>query len=105
MMDDPRMYQVSVPLQSGNSGGALVNSMGEVVGVTTSKLNAVAMLNWKGELPENVNYAIKSAYVKALIESIQCHDKRHPLLPSHEASLEVHAENITQSVVRILCYQ
>ena len=38
--NDPRVYQVSVPLQGGNSGGPLINMRGEVVGVVASKLSA-----------------------------------------------------------------
>ena len=65
--DDPRLYQISVPVQSGNSGGPLLNSKGEVIGMVISKLNAAALLHWTGDLPQNVNYAIKSAYIRPLM--------------------------------------
>ncbi|MEM7251008.1 MAG: trypsin-like peptidase domain-containing protein [Pseudomonadota bacterium] len=61
--DDARFYQISVPVQSGNSGGPLFNMNGEVVGVVTAKLNAVAVLNSSGDLPQNVNYALKGDLV------------------------------------------
>ncbi len=61
--DDVRYYQISVPLQPGNSGGALFNSEGDVVGLTTSRLNEEAV----GTSIENVNYAIKVAYVTNLL--------------------------------------
>ncbi len=38
--DDPRTYQMSVPVQAGNSGGPLINQQGAVMGVVASKLNA-----------------------------------------------------------------
>ena len=68
--DDPRYFQISVPVQPGNSGGALCNSNGEVVGVVAAKLSASTALKTSGALPENVNYAIKSSYLLALFESI-----------------------------------
>jgi S1-C subfamily serine protease len=58
--------QITVPLQPGNSGGALFNMNGEIVGVVTSKLSAAAALT-TGALPENVNYAVK---VKAVMEAV-----------------------------------
>lgn len=60
MLDDPRTYQISVPVQAGNSGGPLLNKQGEVVGVVAAKLNAAQVFNWTGDLPQNVNYAVKS---------------------------------------------
>ena len=54
-------YQITVPIQPGNSGGALFNQYGNVVGVTSSGLNKV--------IADNVNYAIKTIYLLNLIES------------------------------------
>ncbi|MEO6182584.1 MAG: trypsin-like peptidase domain-containing protein [Verrucomicrobiota bacterium] len=39
--DDARYFQINVPVQPGNSGGALVDERGKVVGVVSAKLNAV----------------------------------------------------------------
>ena len=54
-------YQITVPIQPGNSGGALFDQYGNVVGVTSSRLNKA--------IAENVNYAIKTIYLLNLIES------------------------------------
>ena len=59
---DITMYQISVPIQSGNSGGALFDYDGNLVGVTSAGLNRDYFNS------ENVNYAIKSSYLKNLIE-------------------------------------
>ena len=67
--DDPRTYQISVPVQAGNSGGPLFNMSGEVVGVVTSKLSAAKMYQWTGDLPQNVNYAVKAQYVDVLFNT------------------------------------
>jgi S1-C subfamily serine protease len=68
--DDARYFQISVPVQPGNSGGALVDERGNVVGVVSAKLNAAAALAASGELPENVNYAVKSSFLLGFLESV-----------------------------------
>lgn len=65
--DDPRIVQISVPVQAGNSGGPLLNMKGEVVGLISAKLSAVQVLKATGDLPQNVNYAIKGRYVEGLL--------------------------------------
>ena len=68
--DDPRFFQISVPLQPGNSGGALVDARGNVVGIVSAKLDANAALLTSGALPENVNYAVKSSFLLNLLNSV-----------------------------------
>ena len=65
---DKTHYQISVPIQPGNSGGALVNEDGVVVGVTSSALDEIRTALAIGTLPQNVNYAIKSRYVVEMLE-------------------------------------
>ena len=67
--DDRRYFQVSVPVQPGNSGGALVDERGNVVGVLAAKLSARAALATSGVMPENVNYAVKSTCLLRFLES------------------------------------
>jgi S1-C subfamily serine protease len=64
--DDPRFLQISTPIQPGNSGGPLFNDSGNIVGLTTSKLNGNAI----GTSVENVNYAIKSSYLANLMNML-----------------------------------
>jgi uncharacterized protein len=68
--DDPRYFQISLPVQPGNSGGPLVDSRGNVVGVIAGKLSAGAGLATSGALPENVNDGVKSSFLMALLESL-----------------------------------
>ena len=68
--DDPRYFQISVPVQPGNSGGALVDERGNVIGIVSAKLDASVALAATGALPENVNYAIKSSLLLSFLESV-----------------------------------
>ena len=67
--DDPTMFQITVPIQPGNSGGPLFNEKGEVIGITTASLslNAVKSL---GANPQNINYAVKASFVNNLLGTI-----------------------------------
>jgi len=60
--DDPRCFQISVPVQPGNSGGPLCKEDGSVIGMIVQRLNDKYIYEYFGTLPQNVNYAIKSSY-------------------------------------------
>ncbi len=64
--DDQRFFQISAPIQSGNSGGPLINRQGEVIGIVTSGLGGMSET---GEIPQNIGFALKFHYVKALVDS------------------------------------
>lgn len=99
MQDDPRLYQISVPVQSGNSGGPLLNSNGEVVGLVTAKLSAAQVYRWTGDIPQNVNYAVKVRYLRSLVRRS---DASGDDLPAISDSLQNHAARIGPSVVLVI---
>ena len=70
IQDDVKQFQISVPVQPGNSGGALVDERGNVVGVVTAQLNQEAALESTGTLAQNVNYAVKSSYLLSFLEAV-----------------------------------
>jgi S1-C subfamily serine protease len=57
-------------VQPGNSGGALVDERGNVVGVVAAKLSARVAVAESGTLPENVNYAVKSSFLLGFLEAV-----------------------------------
>lgn len=56
---DVSLYQISAPIQPGNSGGPLFDNKGNLVGIVNAKHTGA----------ENVGYAIKTSYLRNLIES------------------------------------
>jgi S1-C subfamily serine protease len=57
---DAALMQISAAIQGGNSGGPLVSTNGNVVGVVVSTINAKQILESSGRLAQNINYAVKS---------------------------------------------
>ena len=66
--NDIRIYQISAPVQPGNSGGPILDSSKNVLGIVTSKLNAIAIAKATGDLTQNVNFAIKNSILKSVLE-------------------------------------
>ena len=58
-MGDVSAYQVSAPIQHGNSGGPLFDGNGDVVGIVNAKHNKA----------DNAGYAIKSPYMRIFIQN------------------------------------
>jgi len=68
--DDPRYFQISVPVQPGNSGGPLVDECGNVVGAVTARLNDRTTYEASGALPQNVNCAVKDGLVYSFLSGV-----------------------------------
>jgi uncharacterized protein len=66
---DDKNIQISAPIQPGNSGGPVLGQDGAVVGVVVSTLDAIKFANAMGELPQNVNFAVSLAAVRALLKA------------------------------------
>ncbi|MCY4395630.1 MAG: serine protease [Rhodospirillaceae bacterium] len=64
-----RMIQISAPVQKGNSGGPVLDSAGNVVGVVVSKLDALRIARATGDIPQNVNFAVSAGTARAFLDS------------------------------------
>lgn len=64
------VLQMTTPVQSGNSGGPLLDGGGNIVGVVVSKLDAVRVAELAGDIPQNVNFAITA---NALVNFLEAH--------------------------------
>jgi serine protease Do len=69
--DDTRFLQISAPVQPGNSGGPLLDKSGNVIGVVSGKLNATKTAEISGDIPQNVNFAVKASAAAMFLEMSQ----------------------------------
>ncbi len=63
------VFQVTVAIQPGNSGGPLLTEDGRVVGVITSTAAAIPFFRATGSLPQGVNWAVKADPAKQLFDA------------------------------------
>jgi len=99
--DDTRALQFTAPTQSGNSGGPLLDSDGRVVGVVSAKLNAVRVHEMTGDIPQNVNFAIKAALARSFLDAAGVDCQSRPPGPARLAT-DIAAE-ARDFVVKIEC--
>jgi hypothetical protein len=62
-VDGLKLLQTTAPISPGNSGGALINLAGEVIGVTRLSLTSVRQ---NATVSQNLNFALPSNYVREL---------------------------------------
>ncbi len=70
LRDNPNNFQISAPVQPGNSGGPLLDSQANIIGVVVSKLNAARIAEMTGgDIPQNVNFAVKGTEALAFLRA------------------------------------
>ncbi len=102
--DDPRYFQISVPVQPGNSGGALVDERGNVIGIVSAKLDAAVALAASGALPENVNYAVKSSLLLSFLEAVPDVDAKLKAPNTAHEKFEELVKSAQDAAVLVLIY-
>ena len=96
-----RIFQVSIPIQPGNSGGPLLNSKGEVIGVINAGLDDIAMLIRTRAIPQNVNYAVKSSFLLPSLDNLKGFTSQKKPMPAQQVEL---IEEAKKAVVLVMCY-
>ncbi len=96
--NDASMYQITAPIQPGNSGGPLMNDEGQVIGIVTARLS-------KKLDSENVNFAIKSNVARLFLDgnntSYQVDDSSSWMTPGTEKI----AKKSKGAIVQVICKQ
>ena len=65
----PNMFQISVVLQTGNSGVPLFNRQAELIGLAMTA-SEVRRMGPSGAVPPNVSFAVKSKHLRKLLANI-----------------------------------
>ena len=71
--DDPREFQLTAPVQPGNSGGPLLDMNGNIAGVIVAKLDALLIAAEMDDIPQNINFAIKGRIAVDFLEAQDIH--------------------------------
>jgi S1-C subfamily serine protease len=66
---DASRFQISAPIHKGNSGGPILDQRGQVIGIVTSKLNALAVQKRMGDLPQNISFGVKGEVAQRFLEA------------------------------------
>lgn len=64
LRSEKRQFRMTAPVQPGNSGGPLLDNEGRVIGIVTSKLNAMRIATETGDIPQGMNFAIKASTLR-----------------------------------------
>ena len=99
--NDLRLYQISVPVQPGNSGSPLLDMQGNIKGIVVAVLDSFITLKATGKLPQNVNYAIKSSYIQALLDSVPEASDNLRKPQNKKLPFEKVVDNVKGSIVKI----
>lgn len=100
---DVRYVQLTAPIQPGNSGGPLLDRSGLVLGVVVASLDAIAVAEATGGIPQNVNFAVKGAVAQSFL-SIHDIDYREAA-PGREKRREAIAEEAQKHTVLVECWK
>jgi S1-C subfamily serine protease len=103
LRDDSRYIQISAAVQPGNSGGPALDGSGRVMGVIVSKLNALAFANITGDIPQNVNFAIKVSTLTGFLEAHKISYESDSA--AHELSNTQRAERAEASSAQLECWK
>jgi S1-C subfamily serine protease len=99
--NDPRRIQISAPIQPGNSGGPLLDQTGNIIGVVVTKLDAGKVAEALGDIPQNVNFAIKGSEVVAFLA-------RHKITSNAGSAVRLPTEEVAAAAlsftVQIICH-
>ena len=101
MHDNPRHLQISAPVQPGNSGGPLLDQSGNVIGVIVAKLDAATAASLLGDIPQNVNFAIKGREAVSFLARSRVTPAFAP--PSPKQSTEAVAAAAAAFTLQVVC--
>jgi S1-C subfamily serine protease len=65
--NDQNVFQITAPVQAGNSGGPVLDSRGTVVGVVVATLDPIKLQKYAGVIPQNVNFAIQGKVAREFV--------------------------------------
>jgi S1-C subfamily serine protease len=81
-------FQFSAEVHRGNSGGPVIAADGSVIGIVTHKVNSLRVAEELKELPQNVNFGLKSSKILEFLNANGIEAKRQAL--NHQMVVRPH---------------
>jgi S1-C subfamily serine protease len=97
--DNSSQFQLDAAMQSGNSGGPIYDSGGNIVGVVVAKINKRTF----GDFVENMNFGIKASTVRQFLMSSGLPSKKSE--QTEEKSTQQLAEIAKNQALMVVCLQ
>jgi S1-C subfamily serine protease len=101
--NDQGLFQITAPVQGGNSGGPVLDNRGTVVGVVVSTLDPIKMQKYAGVVPQNVNFAIQGALARDFVRKSVGKVAIDEDTAAHELSTTTIAGYATEITFQVLC--
>ena len=65
---DRGLFQLSAPIQPGNSGGPVIDANGALIGVVAAKLDELKLADATGVFPQNINFAVPVTILQSFLD-------------------------------------
>jgi S1-C subfamily serine protease len=65
---DRGLFQLSAPIQPGNSGGPVIDADGALIGVVAAKLDELKLADATGVFPQNINFAVPVTILESFLD-------------------------------------
>jgi S1-C subfamily serine protease len=65
---DRGLFQLSAPIQPGNSGGPVIDADGALIGVVAAKLDELKLADATGVFPQNINFAVPVTILQSFLD-------------------------------------
>lgn len=98
------LIQISAPVQQGSSGGPVLDSHGEVVGVVVGKADAIRVAKVTGDILQNVNFAVSVGTLQAFLDANRI-DYRRASFFSLTKKPDALADDARQYTVKVECWR
>lgn len=93
LQNESSLFQISVPIHPGNSGGPLLNNSGSVIGLVSATARTSAFYAITGSMPQNIGWAVKSDIF------------RTELKVNRPSTTQLDVDEASKAVVQIICEQ